>query len=597
MANRLRKHVEVEVLTEAKPARPAIPDRVEVRTVRVQVGNRRVCKTSSFSTPGSGTTSITSCRVIPVYELIKKTYVTPGSPYVPAAPAVVLTRGANAWDGGARSIEPQLGDLNFAFTFPPGPLGVICGLANGAKVRAYDHVAYGFIAQKGQPLSIIESGRIIMALAWVDLLTKPRLSVRRTSGTVSYLVDGEVQYTSQRETRDVVYAEAALYSVADYVDDPVFEPLSNGGVSGRVPPPLGTIGAGSYAYVDGFVPIPQLSALASERFGVSGLLPIPTPTIYDAPYAVVGGRIPAPRGSARGAGELIGVASVGGVVPGISARMRVLEGFVATVDAILPRPIGLISESDLAQVLGSVPAPRIMGSFEMMDTPTRINANDPVVLGDYAIIDYPLMIATLDGVGVVSTLELTLVAQASVMDALNIGDSVAMSGSLFASLFESLHIVTDIGSARRTGTEYAVNITSGALSEYQGFGFTQYARVGQQLWGCRPDGLYRLGGDVAMDALVDFGTIDLGNQNLKRLSTAFIGVRTDGQVFLRVTTDGVERVYSAVGRDDMRKVQLARGVSARNWSMQLQVTDASYASLDSVEFEIGISQRKTGGRR
>jgi len=607
MANRLRKHVEVAFVQEATPARPAVAESWNTVCTRYLTGWNRVRRTQrvdgGFRVTADGklvsipSRTVTVYVLEPVYRQECTTYYSAAQPYVPATPRTVWYRGDNKWDGGARSIESQTGDLKFTFYVPRSPLGVVCGLSNGAKVRSFDHVAYGFLAQKDQPLRILERGRVVVALPAVDVAARPKLSVVRVGDTITYEVDGEVAYTSAVKTRDVLYAEATLYNIVDFVEDPVFAPLANGSVRGRVPPPVGTIHQVGYAGVGGLIPLPVLSALSTERYGVSGRVPTPTPTVFDAAYAVLGGAVPTPALAVAGLGELVGVAGGGGRTPSVSVAMRVLEGHLATVEAQAPAPLGLISSGPLAAVYGFVPPPDSMGSFAIIDTPTSVAASDPVVIGDYAIIDYPLMIATLDGVGVVSTLELTLVAQASVMDALNIGDSVAMSGSLFASLFESLHIVTDIGSARRTGTEYAVNIVSGALSEYQGFGFTQYARVGQQLWGCRPDGLYRLGGDVAMDALVDFGTIDLGNQNLKRLSTAFIGVRTDGQVFLRVTTDGVERVYSAVGRDDMRKVQLARGVSARNWSMQLQVTDASYASLDSVEFEIGISQRKTGGRR
>jgi len=605
MANRLRKHVEVEVVRGAVPARPAVPaysvtycnqyqigwQRVRT-TVRVQGGLRVTSDGRVVSIPAR-TQVVYVSR--PVYRTDCTTTNYPATPYVPPQPQLVISRGDNKWDGGARGIEPQLGDLKFTFYVPRTPLGVICGLSNGDKVRSFDHVAYGFFAQKDQPLRILERGKVVVALPTVDVAARPLLAVTRTGDTVSYEVGGAVVHTSTVKTRDVLYAEATLYNVVDFVDDPVFAPLPNGGVRGRVPPPIGTIHQVGYAGVAGLIPLPALSALSVGRYGVSGRVPAPTPTIFDAPYAVLGGAAPAPTLAAAGLGELVGVVGGGGRTPSVSVAMRVLEGHLATVEAQTPTPLGLISSGPLAVVRGFVPPPDSMGSFAVIDTPTSVVASDHLVLGDFVVLDYPLMLATLDGVGVSDTLELTLVAEASVLEALDLQDSVTMSGTLFAALMESLHVETDASSSRRTAAEYAVNAVSGALSEYRDFGFTQYARVGQELWGCKPDGLYKLGGDTATEALVDFGTLDLGDQHQKRVFTAYVGIRTDGQVFLRVTTDGVERVYRATGSSDVRKVSLARGVSARQWSMQLQVVDATFATLDSLEFAVETRQRRVRG--
>ncbi|MFM9458754.1 hypothetical protein, partial [Streptomyces europaeiscabiei] len=81
------------------------------------------------------------------------------------------------------------------------------------------------------------------------------------------------------------------------------------------------------------------------------------------------------------------------------------------------------------------------------------------------------------------------------------------------------------------------------------------------------------------------GTMDFGTNQQKRMAMAYVGVRTDGEVYLRFSTDGIDRVYRIMTRGDIGRAVLAKGVSARQWNVQLELVDATYATVDSMEFE------------
>lgn len=79
---------------------------------------------------------------------------------------------------------------------------------------------------------------------------------------------------------------------------------------------------------------------------------------------------------------------------------------------------------------------------------------------------------------------------------------------------ERVAINNSARAAKQEALQYAVNVLTGALTTYQNFGFTQFARVGGETYTIRPDGLYCLRGDTdngeTLRAMIDFGASDYG---------------------------------------------------------------------------------------
>jgi hypothetical protein len=137
------------------------------------------------------------------------------------------------------------------------------------------------------------------------------------------------------------------------------------------------------------------------------------------------------------------------------------------------------------------------------------------------------------------------------------------------------------------------------VTSYSGYGFTSFCAVDQQAYGVRPDGLYRLGGDTdngaLINGLIDFAMDDFGTATRKRVEMLYLGLATDGQVFVRLTGDNAsERLYRATAFDTEYKVRTAKTDASRYWTLRFELMDASYADLDNIEWFVGSTGRRVG---
>lgn len=147
---------------------------------------------------------------------------------------------------------------------------------------------------------------------------------------------------------------------------------------------------------------------------------------------------------------------------------------------------------------------------------------------------------------------------------MGIGDQVTLGGVIQLLAMERVAINSSARAAKQEALQYAVNVLTGALTTYQNFGFTQFARVGGETYAIRPDGLYCLRGDTdngeTLRAMIDFGASDYGTAQGKRIAHVYAGVTTDGEVYVRVIPDdGAERCYRAVGDSPEFRAPVARG--------------------------------------
>lgn len=132
---------------------------------------------------------------------------------------------------------------------------------------------------------------------------------------------------------------------------------------------------------------------------------------------------------------------------------------------------------------------------------------------------------------------------------------------------------------------------------YDNFDFTSFANCNGVTYGIKSDGLYRLSGITdngqLINAELDIGAKDWGVPNVKRVSSAYLGIRSDGDVYLKVVVDDKHtNVYRFEDTQSQRRTFMAKGVAGRYWRMNLVLEDITYAEIDSLEFEVGLSQRR-----
>jgi hypothetical protein len=250
--------------------------------------------------------------------------------------------------------------------------------------------------------------------------------------------------------------------------------------------------------------------------------------------------------------------------------------------------------SPINMVMGELPANRIISLL---------------TLSDSVIATIKQQASILSGLTFSSSAQAHPWFHATYFDGMQMASSVTGKQALSAYIFDTLNISTGTGGiaiidgARIVLTEpiqYGVNAASGALTRYQGFGFTQYARSGQELYGAKADGIYRIrGGDdagVAIAATIDFGESLLDTARLKSINALYFGADTDGAMYVRLRADGVEHTYPVVPKGGNARATPGRGMEGRAWQVLLEVEDATHLDLDMVEIRLGASARRLKGR-
>lgn len=508
-----------------------------------------------------------------------------------------------AWDAGARSIAPVPDAGFFRAQLPASPIGVQLGFCLRGFTSTYGEMQHSLVARREQ-YTIVEAGSQVHGPA--ALPAAALVEVRRVGGIVTYLVNGAAVYESNVPSAGEVYGGALLYSTVDFADSPVIgEQESPIAFAAQLPGLVAAISEDadySVALLE-IAPMQLLATLDAVQ-GVmqfSAVLPPMRAAISDtASIAWVTADLPAMTLSATlGLLEEIPSSFIG-VTPPLVLSANLRSGEALAFSAMLPLAFVAADIADYARVDAELPLRLRMATREPYLPNDTVDGSDAAALIDGHFLETALLLVALDSLDVSGFAELIMVLELSGLDSLDLGDSASLGSIIEMLAIEQVSIMSHAGAARQQALQYAVNYLTGALTTYQDFDFLGFTQHAGQAFAWRQDGLYRLGveNDTVINALVDFGASDYADAHLKRMAVAFVGVRTDGECYLRVAADdGIERVYRLIGEGNQKRAVLAKGVSGRYWNLRLELTDASFATLDNVELEVGVTQRRGFSRR
>lgn len=146
-------------------------------------------------------------------------------------------------------------------------------------------------------------------------------------------------------------------------------------------------------------------------------------------------------------------------------------------------------------------------------------------------------------------------------------------------------------------TTWSVNTRTSAVTEYKGYAFNSFAKLGNGYIGASDSGLYRLSGDTdnAASIIADIksGMMQIGGFKFSSFKAAYVGLRGTGDFVLRlVTGEGVVRDY-ALKAQDMKttRVNLGKGLRARFFAFELISTGSDF-DLDGVELIPIVADRR-----
>lgn len=550
---------------------------------------------------GSSSSSSSSSQLVPRYETVQTCY--PAIPSVAGSPARTDYLANEGWNAGARTREPVPTFGSFRGTMPSTLSATQFGLANRHFDHTYEYMTHSIVARPGE-WSVVERGVTKAAGA---LPAEATLEIQRLGGKVVYLANDVELYVSDSPSLGEVYGAAVLHSLTDGVDDASIHSLGQRlRFAGELPAwRFAGAGTGSLSILDAELPIWQLAGQLSRTYGVMRFqadLPSVRLLGADKQLMLLDEALPAAQLSASLGRKEYVRDQFFGVLPATIISATLISGGAMRVDTSLPPILGVGAERPIAFLKGTAPVATLIAGEPYMP-PGEIDGSDGAVVYDRAVLESALLLVAVDSLEAQSTAaELVVIVELATTDAVELRDSTTLGQVVEMLAMERVAVNSATSVARRQALQYAVNLATGALTTYDGFDFSGFARDEQNAYGWKPDGLYRIGAPLddgaVLQALVDFGTDDFSDSRVKRLGYAYLGVRTDGQCFLRVQADvGAERVYRVRGGNNVRRSKLADGISGRYWSLRLEIVDASFAEIDSLELPIGVTQRRTFGSR
>jgi len=214
--------------------------------------------------------------------------------------------------------------------------------------------------------------------------------------------------------------------------------------------------------------------------------------------------------------------------------------------------------------------------------------------------------AITEAVDVADSTNIVLTIAVLVADGIEVADTQELDAQYFKNLLERVEVLSFIKTPAELAQGWVMN-TEGAMpiSEYDNYVFNSLAYSPDEMLGCNDTGLYILDGDTdagaAIDAEIASLMLDFETSKLKRMSTAYIGYRSDGQLLLRVRSEEqgtyAERWYEA--REDaaqpmpsQNRMKIGKGLRSRYWTFELVNVDGSDFELDKVELYPVVLQRR-----
>jgi hypothetical protein len=214
--------------------------------------------------------------------------------------------------------------------------------------------------------------------------------------------------------------------------------------------------------------------------------------------------------------------------------------------------------------------------------------------------------AVTDSIDVADSTQIVLTIAVIVQEDATVADTLELDATLFQNLLENVEVLALLKTPAELAQGWVMN-TEGSMpiSEYSNYAFNSLAYSPDEMLGCTDDGLYILDGaddaGTVIDARITSLMLDFDTSKLKRMSAAYIGYTSDGQLLLKVRSEEqgtyAERWYEA--REDtaqsapsQNRMKIGKGLRSRYWTFELVNVDGSDFELDKVELYPVVLERR-----
>jgi hypothetical protein len=235
----------------------------------------------------------------------------------------------------------------------------------------------------------------------------------------------------------------------------------------------------------------------------------------------------------------------------------------------------LVEAFALSTTLTGAYGKAVLEDIGLNDALAALSAFSHLVTDSFAMDDVPSPVGTM----------LITVGETVLLD-----DTLSISQIINGLINEGISFSVALTLDGETYLAWVMNTETYGVTNYENFRFNSMCGFGGAYYATDGTKIYRLDGatddGTAIDAEISLGASDFGSAFLKRMERAYLGLRADGQMVLKVITDEkaedwytLESVPSALGESH---VKIGKGLKARYWRLALRNKGGSDFTLDSL---------------
>jgi hypothetical protein len=235
----------------------------------------------------------------------------------------------------------------------------------------------------------------------------------------------------------------------------------------------------------------------------------------------------------------------------------------------------LVEAFALSTTLTGAYGKAVIEDIGLNDALAALSAFSHLVTDSFAMDDVPSPVGTM----------LITVGETVLLD-----DTLSISQIINGLINEGISFSVALTLDGETYLAWVMNTETYGVTNYENFRFNSMCGFNGAYYATDGTKIYRLDGQTddgtAIDAEISLGASDFGSAFLKRMERAYLGLRADGQMVLKVITDEkaedwytLESVPSALGESH---VKIGKGLKARYWRLALRNKGGSDFTLDSL---------------
>lgn len=566
---------------------------------------------------GSGVSTAISPQGSTTTQVTRRVDV-PADPGIPGSAPVKVVSPPTGWTAFAHSVESIRSAGYCEFKVPSGVSGVAVGFTtnSGVPKPGYAHIPHGLVFTDGK-VKNLRTGATYGTFDSDDVFR-----IRVTTSLVEFSQNGSGlgSEASTYPRITTLWMGAAMYAAGDFLYDPEIVEEAPAGFAA-----LEIEDFQVYAYqtaitqgllfIDDFRVFSQpaneamleidFAVFAGDRLDWSGAAIV----IEDFEVSAYGGTVDVVLATV---GDLLmdDFMVSGFILSGTYGEAALVMDDFIVIGSSIPGAIGAIVMEDFGVLAFQEPNTEayMYETFHSNNTLTSSNLMNAEMFTAVVVADSMAAARLLDAlmhtdVQVADSIVASMTTDAFMVTIVRMGDalnSVIVGGPNTDQDGGTPPGVVDDGSET-----WVLNVATGGSTEYTNYGFNSYARIGDKYFGASDDGLVELSGPddrgTPIHASFSLGMVDAGNAQRKIFSHCYLGVSSQGTMFVKVrvldeTTDEYEEyVYEARDFSEKLKQQritLGKGMKANYIGLEIYNSEGADFELDSVEFLVAELKRK-----